>query len=83
MNDPLNSKINWTAAITTLLTAIIGILVTAGVIPEQYETDLLQLLIVLSMVVIAIFRTYYTAPKGIDEYGEWLRLSKKYGDNRE
>ena len=76
MNDATKSKINWTAAITTLLTAIIGLLVTAGVIPEQYEADLLQLLIVLSMVAIAIFRTWYTAPT--DEFSEYRRLKRKY-----
>ena len=72
MNDPKNSKINWTALATQLMT----IALIAGWIPNEYSTPVLAIVGIVMPGIVQVFRTWYTAPR--DEFSEYRRLKRKF-----
>lgn len=59
MNDPKNSKINWTALATQLIT----IALIAGWIPNEYSTPVLAIVGIVMPGIVQVFRTWYTGPR--------------------
>ena len=60
INKPARSKINYVAG----LTALVGLLVAVGLIPEHVDKELLNLLSVAGPAGIMVCRTGFTEPKG-------------------
>jgi len=59
MNSPTNSKINFTA----LITQVVTILFLAGVMPGKYETAVIAIIGLVMPSIIQIWRTWFTEPK--------------------
>ena len=59
MISPALSKINWTA----LIMAAIGAAVALGLVPQELEKPVTDITLILGPVLIATFRTWFTAPK--------------------
>ena len=59
MNHPAQSKINYTA----LVTQIVTIAFIAGMIPKEYMTAVLAIVGIVMPGIIQFWRTYHTGPK--------------------
>ncbi len=67
MKDNINSngksKINWTAGITAILSALVNTLVYYEIIPRELAFDVLSVLIFTGTALVIVFRSLYTKPK--------------------
>lgn len=57
MNTPAKSKINW----TSLIIAIVGLLVATDVLPPEVEKPVTEIALIAGPALIAVFRTWFTA----------------------
>ena len=58
MNHPAKSKINYTAAITQIITIVL----LMGFIPEKYTPHILALVGLVLPSLVQVFRTWHTEP---------------------
>ena len=59
MNDPLQSKINFTG----LVIALIGVIASLDLLPPEMEEHLVEIAMILTGPLVIIFRTYFTGDK--------------------
>ncbi|MCK4500987.1 hypothetical protein KAU11_10860, partial [Candidatus Babeliales bacterium] len=59
MNEPHKSKINWTAAVIS----VIGLVAAYDVIPPKAEEHLVEIAMIGVGPIIIVFRTYFTGRK--------------------
>ena len=56
MNTPIKSKINW----TSLIMALIGVAVAAGLVPAELEQPLMETTLIVGPILVGVFRTWFT-----------------------
>ena len=59
MNDPLQSKINFTG----LVIALIGVVASLDLLPPEMEEHLVEVAMILTGPLVIVFRTYFTGNK--------------------
>ena len=59
MNEPIKSKINYTALATQVMTIIF----IAGLIPMEYMTPFIAIIGIVMPAIVQFWRTYHTVPK--------------------